>query len=73
MSVAEDLRKHACRCRSAADQMQYRFMATSLLEEAEACESAAAEQERIPAGTPPHATALDYRSGGAPDPEGSPG
>jgi hypothetical protein len=73
MSVADELRKHACRCRSAADQMQYRFMATSLLEEAETCERAAAAQEAGAACIRSDAIFLDFRSGGALHPEGGAG
>ena len=49
MSAAEELRKHAARCRSAAEHMHYRFMATGLLEEADACEDAASAQEGLEA------------------------
>jgi len=73
MSVADELRKHACRCRCAADQMQYRFMATSLLEEADACERAADAEDCVPAGMPPDAVAAETRSGGALHPEGGAG
>lgn len=70
MSVAEELRKHACLCRGVAAQMQYRFTATSLLEEADECERAA-EQEEGRDTRRVSARAMNGGSGRPPQPEGS--